>query len=374
MNNTMNHHESRVELGDRSYSVFVGSGILHTLATVLAKLGISGPVVVITDRTVARRYLRPLHQHLSAGGCDVLAITLPPGEDQKSLKTAQQVYTRMLEKKIGRSAAIIALGGGVVGDLAGFVAATYQRGIRLVHLPTSLLAQVDSAIGGKTGVNHELGKNMIGAFHQPKVVVADVDVLKTLPKREILCGLGEIIKYGVILDESLFSFVEINWNRLVRCEKESMIHVVSQCARMKSELVSRDEREVSVRVILNCGHTIGHALEAAGKYRSIKHGEAVLLGLAAESFIAREMGLLAPGDFERIVALIRQLPVKVRLSVKGSLFLSLIGRDKKTRAGKNRFVLPVRIGKTTVVEDVKPDLIRAAVRSLDNLGFSVSLT
>jgi 3-dehydroquinate synthase len=374
MNDTMSLSESRVELGDRSYSVFVGSGILPTVATLLAKQGITGPLVVISDRNVARRYLRRLHQDLSAGGHDVLSLTLPPGEDRKNLKSAEHVYTRMLEKRIGRSATIVALGGGVIGDLAGFVAATYQRGIRLVHVPTSLLAQVDSSIGGKTGVNHAMGKNMIGAFYQPKVVVADIDVLKTLPKRELVCGLGEIIKYGVILDESLFSYVEINWNRLIHCERESMQYVVSRCARLKSELVSRDERETSVRVILNCGHTIGHGLEAAGKYRSIKHGEAVLLGLVAEGFIAREMGLLAPGDFERIVSLIRQFPLNFRLSLKSSLLLSLVGRDKKTRAGKNRFVLPVRIGKTSIIEDVTPALIGASVRFLANLGFPISLT
>ncbi len=367
-------HEIRVELGERSYPILVGSGMLGSLVPVLSRHGISHSVVVITDRNVARRYLRPFSLHLTKNGYDVLGITVPPGEIRKSILTVQHLYTQMLKKGIGRSSTVIALGGGVIGDLAGFVAATYHRGIGLVQVPTTLLAQVDSSIGGKTGVNHTLGKNMIGAFYQPKVVVADVDVLQTLPAREVVCGLGEIVKYGVILDESLFSYVEHNWQRIVQCDRETIIHVVAQCARLKADLVSRDERESSVRVILNCGHTVAHALEAAGKYRSLKHGEAVLLGVAAESYIARESGLLAPGDYERIIGLIRQLPLRFRLSVRSSVILSLIGRDKKARKGKNRFVLPVRIGETAVVEDVKPALIREALASLTNLGFIISVS
>ena len=370
----MIHHEIRVELGERSYPILVGSGLRDTLAPMLTRYGLSGTLVVITDRNVARRYLRSLSRHLSENGYEVLAITLPPGESQKSLKTAQQVYTRMLEKRVGRSSTVIALGGGVIGDLAGFIAATYQRGIGLMHVPTSLLAQVDSSIGGKTGVNHTLGKNMIGAFYQPKAVVADADFLQTLPKREIVCGLGEIVKYGVILDESLFSFIENNWQRVVRCETEAIMRVVAQCAKLKADLVSRDETEASIRVVLNCGHTVGHALEAAGNYRSLKHGEAVLMGLAAESLIARKLNLLTPANYDRIVALIRQLPLRFRLSVKSNNILSLIGRDKKVRSGKNRFVLPVRIGETRIVEDVNPALIREAVNSLSDLGFPVSVT
>lgn len=368
----MMNQEIRVELGERSYLVLVGSGILENSASLMGRAGVSGPVVIITDRNVGRRYLRPLQRHLTENGHKVLAITFLPGESQKTLKTAQQAYTKMLKERIGRTSAIIALGGGVIGDLAGFVAATYHRGIDLVHIPTSLLAQVDSSIGGKTGVNHALGKNMIGAFHQPKVVIADSDVLHTLPLREIVCGLGEVVKYGLILDESLFSFVENNWNRVLQCDNEALIHVVGRCAKLKADLVSRDEKESSVRVILNCGHTIGHALEAAGQYRTLKHGEAVLLGLVAESSIARNLGLLSVGDFERIVGLIRRLPLRLRFSVKSSLILSLIGHDKKVRGGKNRFVLPVGIGKTSVVEGVEPTLIREALLDLRQFGLGVS--
>lgn len=370
----MINHEIRVELGERSYSVLVGSGILKDSASLLAREGVSGQIVIITDRNVGRRYLRPLNRQLTGNGCDVLSIILSPGESQKNLKTAQQVYSKMLEKRIGRASTVIALGGGVTGDLAGFVAATYHRGIGLVHIPTSLLAQVDSSIGGKTGVNHPLGKNMIGAFLQPRVVIADPVVLRTLPAREIVCGLGEIVKYGVILDEPLFSFVEKNWNRILECDQETMIQVVGRCAKLKADLVSQDERESSVRAILNCGHTIGHALESAGKYRALKHGESVLLGLAVESSIAKKLNLLSTDDHERIVGLIRRLPLRFRLSVRSDLLLSLIGNDKKVRGGKNRFVLPVAIGKTTVLEGVETSVIRETLRELRHLGVGVSVT
>lgn len=363
-------HEIRVELGERSYDVVVGSGILEKFGSLLGQRGISGRVVVITDRNVGRLYLGRFRRHLSESGFDVLSIIIPPGESRKSLKTAQQIYSKMLEERIGRTSTIIALGGGVIGDLAGFVAATYHRGIGLVHVPTSLLAQVDSSIGGKTGVNHALGKNMIGAFHQPKVVVADSTVLRTLPNREILSGLGEIVKYGVILDESLFSFLELSWHGVVALETQAISYVVRRCAELKSSLVSCDEVEKSERVILNCGHTIGHALEAWGNFRLFRHGEAVLMGLAAESHIANRMGLLEPAARDRILRLIRQFPLShIRVPSRVGEVVSWISRDKKSRNGKNRFVLPSRIGGTVVTPDVPAILIRDAVRFLSTLEF-----
>jgi 3-dehydroquinate synthase len=363
-------HKIRVELGERSYDVVVGSGTLENFGSLLGQEGISGRVVVITDRNVGGRYLGRLRRHLSENGFDVLSIVIPPGESKKSLKTAQQIYSRMLEERIGRTSTVIALGGGVIGDLAGFVAATYHRGIGHVHVPTTLLAQVDSSIGGKTGVNHSLGKNMVGAFHQPKVVVTDPAVLRTLPKREILSGLGEIVKYGVILDESLFSFLERGWHDVAALETQAIRHVVYQCAELKASLVSRDEEEQSERVILNCGHTIGHALEAWGNFRMYKHGEAVLMGLVAESHIASQMGLLDRVAWDRILRLIRQFPLShFRVPARAGEVVSWIGRDKKSRNGKNRFVLPSRIGGTVVTQDVPAILIRDAVRFLSTLGF-----
>jgi len=271
----------------------------------------------------------------------------------------------MLKKRIPRNAAVIALGGGVVGDLAGFVAATYQRGIKLVQVPTTLLAQVDSSIGGKVGVNHSLGKNMIGAFHQPAFVWMDAEYVKTLPKREMICGLGEVIKYGVIRDAELFAYLESHLEGILRFDIEALMNVQYACAAIKAEIVSQDEKESGIRTILNYGHTIGHGLESAGRYKLLKHGEAVLLGIIGEAFIAKEMNLLNVDSYERIVSLVRRLPMKIELSLlKMADIMDAIGRDKKRVAKKLRLVLPVKIGKVKVVDDVEPVLIRSAVRKV----------
>jgi 3-dehydroquinate synthase len=271
----------------------------------------------------------------------------------------------MLKKRIPRNAAIIALGGGVIGDLAGFVAATYQRGMNLVQVPTTLLAQVDSSIGGKVGVNHPLGKNMIGAFHQPAFVWMDIDYLKTLPKREMICGLGEIIKYGVIHDAELFAYLESHLEEVLHLDVEAVMHVQAACAAIKAEIVSKDEKESGIRIILNYGHTIGHGLESAGRYKLLKHGEAVLLGMIAEASIAKEMKLLEADSYERLVSLIRRVPLKANLfSLKRADIVNAMGHDKKRVAKKLRFVLPTKIGEVKVVDDVDPNLIRSAMREI----------
>lgn len=365
--------EIHVALGPRSYPVYIGSGMLASFISVCERHGIPGDMVIITDRTVGRWYQKPLEERLQQAGRSVISIVVPPGEEQKSLATAGKIFTRMLSKGIGRSSAVIALGGGVIGDLAGFVAATYHRGIPLIQFPTTLLSQVDSSVGGKTAVNHRLGKNMIGAFHQPVFVWTDVDVLKTLPFREILCGMGEIIKYGVILDADLFEYLERNLDRALSLEREAVLHIQHRCCSLKAALVSEDERERGRRIVLNYGHTVGHALEAAGNYRILKHGEAVLLGMIAESLLARDLGLLSPHIHERIMDLIMRLPLSFR---KGGLKLPAImqamGRDKKSMGGTKRFVFPVRIGETTVVEAVPSDRIHDAVRQVLKLRFPVN--
>lgn len=337
--------------------------MLASLPARLRSRRIAEQIVLITDTTVARLLLRPLLRSLTKGGFHVTTLAVPPGEERKSMVTAGRMYGRMLRARIGRSATVLAVGGGVIGDLAGFVAATYQRGLALVHVPTTLLAQVDSAIGGKTAVNHPLGKNMIGAFHQPRFVLADIDVLKTLPRREVLCGMGEIVKYGIILDGDLFSRLERGWEDILALRGPAVQRIVKRCVSLKADLVSRDERESGARIILNCGHTIGHALEAAGGYRLFKHGEAVLLGLVAESYLAKRLGLLSQSNYERIAGLIARMPVTVRTrGLSGERVLGLIGRDKKARAGRNRFVLPVRIGGVRVVENVPAGMIRESLQ------------
>ncbi len=354
-----------VELGDRSYPLITGRKMASSFAPVCRQYGISDTVVIVTDRNVARLHLQPLMRNLLHHKFLPLTITIPAGETQKSLACANMLYSSMLKKRIPRNAAVIALGGGVVGDLAGFVAATYQRGIKLIQIPTTLLAQVDSSIGGKVGVNHSLGKNMIGAFHQPVFVWMDAEYLKTLPKREMTCGLGEVIKYGVIRDAELFAYLESHLEGILQVDVEALMNVQAACAAIKAEIVSQDEKESGIRTILNYGHTIGHGLESAGRYKLLKHGEAVLLGMIGEAFIAKEMNLLDVDSYERLVSLVRRVPMKIELSLlKMTDIMNAIGRDKKRVAKKLRFVLPVKIGEVKVVDDVEPNLIRSAVRKV----------
>jgi 3-dehydroquinate synthase len=361
----MIHRQIDVKLGDRSYPLIAGTDMLSSFAPVCRQYGISDTIVIITDRNVARLYLQPLLRNLLHHKFQPLTIIIPGGETQKTLTCANKLFTEMLKKRIPRNAAIIALGGGVIGDLAGFVAATYQRGMKLAQVPTTLLAQVDSSIGGKVGVNHPLGKNMIGAFYQPVFVWMDTDYLKTLPQREMICGLGEVIKYGVIRDAELFAYLESHLEEVLQFDVEVVMHVQAVCAAIKAEIVSKDEKESGIRIILNYGHTIGHGLESAGRYKLMKHGEAVLLGMIGEAFIAQEMKLLDADSYERLVSLIRRAPMKANLpSLKITDITHAMSRDKKRVAKKLRFVLPTKIGEVKVVDDVDPNLIRSAVREV----------
>ena len=354
-----------VALDERSYSIYLGAEMVSSFAPMCRQHGISDSLLIITDRNVALDHLQPLLRNLLHHKFQPTTIVVPPGENQKSLQRANKIFTEMLKKRIPRNSTVIALGGGVIGDLAGFVAATYQRGIKLVQVPTTLLAQVDSSIGGKVGVNHPLGKNMIGAFHQPVFVWMDTNYLKTLPPREIICGLGEVLKYGVIRDAELFGFLELNLEKILRLDTEAVIYVQMQCAAIKAEIVSQDEKESGIRIILNCGHTIGHGLEFAGHYKQMKHGEAVLLGMIAESFIAKEMKLLEADSYKRIVALIRRIPMKTKFGMlKIADILNAMGRDKKHIGSKLRFVLPIKIGEVNVVDTVTPTLIQKGVKEI----------
>ena len=361
----MIHRQIDVALGDRSYPIYVGRAMTASFAQTCAGHGIPDRIVIVTDTNIAPYYLQAFRKNLREFKFNVTSIVIPPGERQKSLRQANAIFTEMLKSGVGRRSAVVALGGGVIGDLSGFVAATYQRGLSLVQVPTTLLAQVDSSIGGKVAVNHPLGKNMIGAFHQPKFVWTDTDCLRTLPKREIICGIGEIVKYGLIFDAGFFAYLESNLERLLDLDPETVLHVQTRCSELKAEITSKDERETGIRTVLNLGHTVGHALEAAGHFRLLKHGEAVLLGMMAESYIAREMGLIHDDAHDRIVQLIRRIPVKFRRGdVRSSDVLRLMSHDKKSIAGKKRFVLPIRIGEVQVVEDVDHSLIRASLSDI----------
>lgn len=361
----MLHRQIIVPLGERTYPIYVGTEMTASFAPTCQQHQIAQSVVIITDTNVAKHYLKPLEQNLLRYKFHVTSIVIPPGERQKSLTRANRIFTTMLEKGIGRKSAVIALGGGVIGDLAGFVAAVYHRGVPFIQVPTTLLSQVDSSVGGKVAVNHPLGKNMIGAFYQPTFVWTDVNCLKTLPDREISCGLGEVVKYGVIWDAELFSYLEEHLDTILRLDREAVMHVQARCCEIKSHIVAQDERETGLRMVLNFGHTIGHALEAAGQYRVLKHGEAVLLGMIAESFIAREQGLIDGSSYQRIEQLIRRIPLSCKLSsLKPASILKAMSHDKKSVGGKKRFVLPTRIGEVRVVEQVEPGLIQESLKRI----------
>ena len=320
-------------------------------------------LVIITDRNVASLYLKSVLHSLKESGFDADSMVLPAGERYKNLSTTATIYTHLLKNHVERSSGIIAMGGGVIGDLAGFAAATYLRGLPLIQMPTTLLAQVDSSVGGKTGVNHPLGKNMVGAFYQPAFVWSDASFLQSLPAREVICGLGEIIKYGIILDRELFTFVQTHLDDLVRLDSGTLSFVQQRCCKLKADVVSKDERESGLREVLNFGHTIGHGLEAAAGYGKLSHGEAVLLGMIAESYIARKRGLLSTESHREIEELIRRVPLRLRTTgFRSADILRAMGRDKKVREGSIRYVLPVRIGQTTVVSDVAPDLVKESLR------------
>ncbi len=364
----MIHRQIDVALGERSYPIYVGNDMTPTFAPTCRQHGIPDRLAVLSDSNVAPLYLQPLLKHLRHFKFDVTSIIIPPGERQKSLQRANALFTAMLKAGMGRKSTVIALGGGVIGDLAGFIAATYHRGVPLIQVPTTLLAQVDSSIGGKVAVNHSLGKNMIGAFYQPKFVWTDMECLRTLPAREIVSGLGEIIKYGVILDAGLFDDLEAHIDRIFSLDREVILRVQTRCAELKADLTSQDEKEAGIRIVLNYGHTVGHALEAAGNYRLLNHGEAVLLGMIAESSIALALGMIGQDVHDRIVGLIRRVPLKFKANALDvSRAIELMSHDKKSIAGRKRFVLPTRVGEVQVTEGVDRSMIRSSLLSTLNL-------
>lgn len=356
--------EIRVELGERSYSINIGSGILGDLAEKIKDFRFSR-VSLVSNPTVYGIYGRNVLDALSNSGLDVSAVIIPDGEEYKDFFWAYYIYGELLKRRLDRASAVIALGGGVIGDIAGFVAATYMRGISLIQVPTTLLAQVDSSVGGKTGVNHPLGKNMIGAFHQPRLVWMDVDTLKTLPEREFLAGMAEVIKYGVIWDEGLFRFIENSREKILNLEKDALTRIVKRSCEIKGDVVSRDEREGGLRAVLNFGHTIGHAVETATGYTTFLHGEAVAVGMHCEARLASLMGLLDRKDVDRIRSVIHsyELPTSVPSDLENKGLLASMQLDKKAVAGELRFVLPEKIGAVQIKSVTDTARILESMRS-----------
>ncbi|MFM2295131.1 MAG: hypothetical protein RLZZ350_1544 [Verrucomicrobiota bacterium] len=338
----------QVSLAERSYPILIGPGLLARLGAHCAKLKLGQRCAIITDTNVGKRYAKEVFNSLARAGFAPSLIVVPAGETAKSLANVQRCYDLLAEHRLERKSFIVALGGGVVGDLAGFVAATYLRGIPFVQVPTTLLAQVDSSVGGKTGVNLKAGKNLVGAFHQPRLVLCDLDVLKTLPDREFRAGLAEVIKYGIIYDAPFFARLERDLPRLLKRQVATLAAVIARCCEVKAEVVSLDETESGLRAILNFGHTIGHGLEAISSYGKYLHGEAISIGqIAAAKLSVRETDLLER-DAQRIAELFRRagLPTSVKLNpaARKKLFTAM-KLDKKVSHGEITFVLAERIGK-----------------------------
>jgi 3-dehydroquinate synthase len=338
--------EVTVPLGDRTYPILIGSGILGEIGPRARQLGLAGAIALVQDANVAATYGDIVRQSLEASGYRVAPLTVPPGEGSKCLQQLGALYDAFAEARLDRRSAVVAVGGGVVGDLAGFAAASYLRGIDFIQVPTTLLAQVDSSVGGKTGIDLEAGKNLVGAFHQPRLVLADLDTLATLPEREFVAGLAEVIKYGIILDPEFFEYLELNRDAVFSHQPETLAHLVARSCELKAEVVGQDERESGLRAILNYGHTIGHAVEATAGYGRYLHGEAVAIGTIAAGKLSRMLAGLSEADAARIEALYRQYGCPVRLDEaldEPSLFRAM-QLDKKTRGDELRFVLARRIG------------------------------
>jgi 3-dehydroquinate synthase len=351
-----------VALGRRGYPIHIGAGTLREAGRLLAPHLPAPRAVIISNPTVATLWHAPLRESLVASGIAVDTLLIPDGETHKNWATLGDVLTRLLEQKVERATTVVALGGGVVGDIAGFAAAIYQRGIPFVQIPTTLLAQVDSSVGGKTGVNHPMGKNMIGAFHQPRVVVIDTDCLATLPAREVSAGLAEVVKHGAIRDLDFFEWLEANMDRLVARDATAFTHAVAECCRIKAAVVAADERESGERALLNFGHTFGHAIEAGVGYGEWLHGEAVAVGMVLATRLSRRVTGLAAEDVDRMSRLLERarLPV-LPPPIPYDRWVDLIARDKKATGGAVRFVLLEALGRATLRSGIGDTDLRAVI-------------
>jgi|TARA_R110000851_G_scaffold86648_3_gene188358 3-dehydroquinate synthase len=351
-----------VELGDRSYPIHIGEGLLQA-SDIFAPYIQGEQVLIVTNETVAPLYLGPIEKSLSRYQVDTLI--LPDGERYKTLQYLNKIYDRLLEKRHNRSTTLIALGGGVIGDMTGFAAATYQRGVNFIQVPTTLLAQVDSSVGGKTAVNHPQGKNMIGAFYQPECVIADTATLKTLPERELHAGLAEVVKYGLIADEDFFGWLETNVEQLMgKCPDSLAVAIMRSCEN-KARIVSQDERETGIRAILNLGHTFGHAIETAQSYSDWLHGEAIAAGMVMAAELSRLLGWLPSDGVLRARELLGQcqLPLWAPSTMSADRFLDLMAVDKKVMDGSLRLVLLKAIGQAIVTSEFDHQLLRELLKS-----------
>ena len=347
----MNEAILQVALAGRSYAIHIGGGLLGRADLFAPHLG-SGRVAIVTNETIAPLYAGRLETTLRAAGASCLTIALPDGEEFKTLESLNRVFDELLSANADRRTLIVALGGGVVGDIAGFAAATFQRGVPYLQVPTSLLAQVDSSVGGKTAVNHPLGKNMIGAFHQPRAVIADTDTLQTLPERELGAGLAEVVKHAALRDARFLDWIEEHTAALRARDRGALAHAIRRSCEIKAEIVAADERESGERALLNFGHTFGHAIESALGHGTWLHGEAVAAGMALAARFSVRQGRLDPRSAERLVGMLEALGLPVAAPRMPALrWLEFMGRDKKNQDGRITLILLDALGRATIVKD-----------------------
>ncbi len=353
-----------VNLGSRSYEIAIDAGLLGATGELLSALRLTGKVCIVTNPTVGSLYLDTVRNSLERSGFRVGVVEIPDGEQYKNSETLGGIYDGLIAAGLDRHCFIVALGGGVIGDMTGYAAATYLRGIPFVQIPTTLLSQVDSSVGGKTGINHPKGKNLIGAFYQPRQVVIDVAALDTLPQREYACGMAEVIKYGVVLDKTLFGYLQDNVVNLQKRDKRSLTHVVKRCCELKARVVETDERESGLRAVLNYGHTVGHAVESLTGYTTYSHGEAVAIGMVAASRFSEKLGYASPDDTRRIAELLQQFGLPTVLPpFERDDYVDAIRRDKKARDGGITFVCNRGIGTYHFAAETDPaDIIGSGGR------------
>jgi 3-dehydroquinate synthase len=350
-----------VDLDDRSYPIFIGANLLENADLLLPHIG-SGRVVVVTNEIVAPIYLERVQ--LQFGRQFGSSIVLPDGEATKNLDTIGQIYDHLLQGKYDRKTTLVALGGGVVGDITGFAAATFQRGVNFLQIPTTLLAQVDSSVGGKTGVNHALGKNMIGSFYQPKCVVADTEVLRSLPEREVRAGLAEVLKYGLINNPEFFAWLAHNSTELLELDNACISEAIKICCEAKANIVAQDEKEAGIRALLNLGHTFGHAIETASGYGVWLHGETVAMGMVMAADLSKRIGWLSSAEAIQIREVLEKnfgMPVEPPADITVAQYLDLMSSDKKAERGKLRFILLKAIGEAAIEGDVEDAMLESTL-------------
>jgi len=362
--------EVYVNLAQRSYVITMGAGALNLLGSVVTAHTKPTSAAVVTNPTVGKYYAEPAMASLSQAGVRAVLVIVPAGERSKTLSTVRRVYDALLEMKMDRAGAVVALGGGVIGDMAGFAAATYMRGVDLYQVPTTLLAQVDASVGGKTGVDLPRGKNLIGAFHQPKAVLIDTLTLDTLPARELRSGLAEIAKHGIIYDREFYGFLDDRAHELLSRRDEPILKAICRSVEIKRDIVQMDERESGIRAILNYGHTIGHAIETLSGYGKYRHGEALAIGMVTEAIIAERLGVAEAGIARTVTRTLRKfrLPVAMDPALSAQDILRSIELDKKTLGGRIRLALPTRIGECKIIDGVAGEDLAGAIEAHRNLS------